>query len=116
MARPEIEISDERRKEIRKLAGYGLTIEQMASVLGIHRNTLTKHCKDDIEKGKAEAFHFAVNSLFSNIKKGKEASLIFYLKTQHRWKEVQQTELTGADNAALIPSINVTLKRGDEKA
>lgn len=114
MARPVTQISDERRKEIQQLSGYGLTIEQIANVLGIDRNTLAKHCKEDLEKGKADALKFAVTSLFSNIKKGKEASLIFYLKTQHRWKEVTQTELTGANGTQLIPSVNVTLKRGNE--
>jgi hypothetical protein len=58
-------------------------------MLEIDRNTLKKHFKAELEKGKDIAYSQALNSLFSNIKKGKEASIFFYLKTQHGWREVQ---------------------------
>jgi hypothetical protein len=95
MARPEKKLTDEQRKRIKTLSGYGLTQEQIASLEGMDAKTLTKHCAEEIKKGKAEAYATAVNSLFQNIKKGKEASLIFYLKTQHRWTERQEVEHSG---------------------
>jgi transposase len=96
MARPEKKLTDEQRRRVKTLSGYGLSQEQIASLEGIHVQTLRKHCKEEMEKGKAEAYATAVNSLFANIKKGKEASLIFYLKTQHRWTERSTLEVEGA--------------------
>lgn len=92
MARPTKEPTDEQRKQVQTLAGYGLSQEQIARMLGLHRNTLKKHCAKELEMGKDMAYTQALNSLFSNIKKGKEASIFFYLKTQHGWKEVQHVQ------------------------
>ena len=87
MARPTKEPTDEQRKQVQTLAGYGLSQEQIARMLGLHRNTLKKHCAKELEMGKDMAYTQALNSLFSNIKKGKEASIFFYLKTQAGWRE-----------------------------
>ena len=69
------------------MSGFGLSQDQIALVMQIDRNTLAKYYKEELVLGKAEAFALATNSLFSNIKKGKEASIFFYLKCQHRWSE-----------------------------
>lgn len=77
----------EQRKQVKTLSGFGLSQDQIALVMGMDRNTLAKHYKEELVLGKAEAFALATNSLFSNIKKGKEASIFFYLKCQHKWSE-----------------------------
>jgi hypothetical protein len=77
----------EQRKQVKTLSGFGLSQDQIALVMQIDRNTLAKYYKEELVLGKAEAFALATNSLFSNIKKGKEASIFFYLKCQHRWSE-----------------------------
>lgn len=87
MARPVKTITDEQRKQVQTLSGYGLNQEQIARMLGISRQTLSKHCKVELERGKDVAFTTATTALFNNIKKGKEASIFFYLKTQHQWRE-----------------------------
>lgn len=101
MGRPEKKPTDEQKKQVQTLTGYGLNQEQIARMLGMHRETLRKWCKDELAKGKDMAYTQALNSLFANIKKGKEASLIFYLKTQHGWKEKQQIEHEGGISITL---------------
>lgn len=109
MGRPETQITDEQRKQVLTLSGYGLNQEQIANMLGIHRQTLRKFCKEELRKGKDLAYSQALNSLFANIKKGKEASIFFYLKTQHGWKETSKQELSGP-NGAQIPVVEIGVK------
>lgn len=106
MARPVKAPTDEQRKYIETLAGYGLSQAQIGHVMGMDIKTLVKHCPDELTVGKSKMYAQAVNALFRNIKNGKEASLIFYLKTQHNWKEVSRTELTGADGVPLGQAVD----------
>lgn len=104
MARPVKKPTEEQRKQIQTLAGFGLTQEQIARVIGIDRKTLAKYCSEDYAKGKDIALTQAVQSLFHNIKKGKEASIFFYLKTQHRWREIPKDDepnRSGAERPAI---------------
>lgn len=93
MARPKKKPTEQERSQVQTLSGYGLNQEQIARMLHMHRDTLRKHCAEELQRGKDMAFSQAVNSLFSNIKKGKEASIFFYLKTQHGWREKSDYEI-----------------------
>ena len=86
------EFTEKDREEIRKLAGLSLSMEEIAKINGCNRDTLAKHCKAEVEEGRVEAKALAIDRLFRNIKAGKEASIFFYLKTQHQWREVQRIE------------------------
>lgn len=107
--RPEVKFSPEDRKKIRYLAGLTLSQEEIAKTFGCDRDTLKKHCAEELELGKVEAKQLAVGKLFGNIKKGKEASIMFYLKTQHRWKETQVNE------NQQLPDLNPKVIEPDEK-
>lgn len=87
--RPVREFSESDRKEIEKLAGYGLTHDQIAIFKGCSRDTLTKHCSIELERGKVKAIAEVTGYLFGNIKAGDQASIFFYLKTQAGWREKQ---------------------------
>lgn len=91
-----ITLTDEQVAKIEMLAQY-LTLEQIADHLGICRKTLLNKRKEHPEieasyrKGKAKAIETTAQSLMSNIAAGKEASIIFFLKTQAGWKENKET-------------------------
>jgi len=55
---------------------------------------------DDVEFGLID---LAENQLLTNIKKGKEASLFFYLcnKLPNKWRNIQRIEHTGKEGAAI---------------
>jgi IS30 family transposase len=107
VARPTKEPTEEQRRQVETLSGYGLTQEQIARMLGVHVQTLRKHCDLEMKSGKDRAYTQAVNSLFANIKKGKEASIFFYLKTQHHWRERSEVTLSNPDGSALQAVIEI---------
>ena len=93
--------SDKDRAEIEHLAGLCMSQDEIARIKGCDRNTLVKHCALELERGKDRAKAMVTNALFSNIKKGKEASIFFYLKTQHGWREKQEIEHSGNVTAVI---------------
>lgn len=111
MARPTKQPTEEQRRQVETLSGYGLTQEQIARMLKLSLPTLRKWCHHEMKSGKDKAYTQAVNSLFSNIKKGKEASIFFYLKTQHCWRETNRTELTGANGTPLTAVMEIVTKK-----
>lgn len=96
-----IEITADQRVLIAELAGYGLTWDQISSVLKLNKRTLQRHCQDDYDNGKNVAIGFAAGQLFKKIKEGNLSATIFFLKTQAQWKETNKTELTGENGDAI---------------
>lgn len=108
--RPSKEPSGEQRQQIETLAGYGLTEEEIASVMRLSIPSIKKYCKDEIYRGRNAAKTLVTQQLFSNIKKGKEASIFFWLKCRARWSE----KAGEADNQnQALPSITVNVKTPD---
>lgn len=101
--RPEFEPTDAERKQVEALSGYGLPIDQIAVLVrdGIHVETLRKHFATELVSGKAKANGQVGKTLFQKVMAGDTAAAIWWSKTQMRWKEVQQHEITGADGAPI---------------
>jgi len=101
--RKPFEPTDHERKQVEALAGYGLPIEQIAVLVrdGIDYDTLRKHFAQELISGKAKANAQVGKTLFQKVMAGDTTAAIWWTKTQMRWKEVQQHELTGADGAPL---------------
>jgi hypothetical protein len=101
--RPAFEPTDAERKQVEALSGYGLPIEQIAILIrdGIHIETLTKYFGNELMTGKAKANSGVGRTLFQKAMSGDTTAAIWWSKTQMRWKEVQQHELTGANGAPL---------------
>lgn len=104
------EFTPQDREEIEKLAGLALSLEQIAILKKCDIKTLKKNCSEEIEVGRAKAYQLATNQLFLAIKKGNLTGIIFYLKTQHGWRETNRTELTGANGVPLTPVIEIVKK------
>ncbi|UOF82791.1 putative DNA binding domain [Caudoviricetes sp.] len=101
--RKPFEPTDAERKQVEAMSGYGLPIEQIAVLVrnGIDTDTLRKHFATELISGKAKANSGVGRTLFQKAMGGDTAAMIWWSKTQMRWKEVQQHELTGADGAPL---------------
>ena len=101
--RPAFEPTDAERKQVEAMSGYGLPIEQIAVLVrgGIDSDTLRKHFAQELIAGKAKANTQVGKTLFQKVMAGDTTAAIWWSKTQMRWKEVQQHELTGADGAPL---------------
>jgi hypothetical protein len=95
--------TDSERKQVEALSGYGLPIEQIAVLVrdGIDTDTLRKHFAQELISGKAKANGQVGKTLFQKVMAGDTTAAIWWSKTQMRWKEVQQHEITGADGAPI---------------
>ena len=83
------------QKKVFELATVGTRYEDIALVLGISDDTLTKYYKPELEKGRIEANAAVAGTLFEKAKQGDTSSMIFWLKTRAQWSEKNTTELTG---------------------
>lgn len=95
-------------------------IEAMETSLGVI-TTACKVCKcsrqtyydflkeDDFKKAiediKQASHDFVVSKLYENIEKGKETSIIFYLKTQLGWIEKSKVDVTSNEESLNIPLV-----------
>jgi hypothetical protein len=109
--RPAFKPTDSERKQVEAMSGYGLPIEQIAVLVrdGIHVDTLRAHFSNELVSGKAKANSGVGRTLFQKAIGGDTAAMIWWSKTQMRWKEVQQHEITGKDGAPIqVATIDVS--------
>lgn len=104
MARERIDFSEQEIKRIETMAGMGLNVEQMASILGVSKKTFerriedTPAAKDALEKGRALASYNIMETAYKMAQSGKvPAMTMFWLKCRARWREVQVVEHSGPD-------------------
>lgn len=92
-------------KDVRKievLSGYGLTMEQIADVHGVHRETFRRYMDDNpqlkaaLESGRSKASAAVTQSAYQQAVSGKvPAMTMFWLKCRQRWKETHVIEHAG---------------------
>ena len=89
MARPGFKVTDESRKTVRALAGFGLKHEQIARMVGLRSpKTLRKYFQSELASGTAEANAQVAQTLFRMATSGTHpAATMFWLKTRARWSE-----------------------------
>jgi hypothetical protein len=98
VGRPQFKPTDEQRKAVELLSGFGIPIEQICAYVEINDDTLRKHFADELVGGKAKANAKIAQTLFNKATGGDTTALIFWAKTQMRWKETEKIELTGKDD------------------
>jgi hypothetical protein len=101
--RPAFVPTDDERKKVQAMSGFGVPIEQIAILVrdGIHIDTLRSHFADELIAGKAKANSQVGQTLFQKAIGGDTTAMIWWSKTQMRWSEVQKVEHTGADGSPL---------------
>ena len=95
--RPEFQPTDEERKQVEALAGYGVPHDQIAVLVrgGIDSDTLKKHFKTELVAGKAKANAKVGQTLFQKATAGDTSAAIWWSKTQMGWKESVTLEHAG---------------------
>ena len=89
------------RNKVYNLSIVGTRYEDIALVLGVSSDTLTKYYKDELELGRIEANAAVAGTLYEKAKQGDTSSMIFWLKTRAQWSEKNTTELTGEGGAPI---------------
>ena len=101
----ETEPTDDDRKMVEQLSGYGLPLEQIAALVcgGINRETLAKHFQSEIVTGKAKANARVSKTLFQKIVEDNDTTaMIWWTKTQMGWRETKEVVI---EEKTLLPII-----------
>src|SRR5438309_6261551 len=109
MARRAFVVNAAMRDKVRHLAGVGVAQDDIAKIIGCAPKTLRKRCRDDLDRGVAEANAIVSGSLFAAAKGGNVVAQIFWLKTRARWREsaVQGDTASGSDAGGSSPVVLV---------
>ncbi len=97
--RPRFKIDKEVLRKVEGYASRGMNQDQIASALGINRDTLYKYKKlnsdftDAIKAGQAKGVAEITNALFNQGKDGNTSAAIFYLKNRAGWSDKQDVSL-----------------------
>ena len=109
------EPSDEHRRTVRALAGFGIRQDDIAIHLGIDPKTLRRHFREELDRGVIEANAKVAQSLFHLATVDKNVSAaIFWLKARAGWREKVSVEHTGADGTAVLPAAVIHLSIGGD--
>ena len=104
MTKPFI-VDDKILGQIENLAGYGLTVPQIAAIIGCSDRCFRgKKANEDrvlsaFEKGKAKAQGIVGKSLFERAKAGSETAIIWWEKTRAQRYGVPSVEVADTDGA-----------------
>jgi hypothetical protein len=88
------------REKVRHLAGLGVAQDDIARIIQCSPKTLRKRCRDDLDRGVAEANAIVSGSLFAAAQGGNIAAQIFWLKSRARWRERDASDPRAANGDA----------------
>ena len=94
--RPQFQPTDEERKQVEAMAGYGVPFAMISSLIrsGIDEDTLNKHFRPQLMQGKAKACAKVGQSLFQMATAGNDVgAAIWWTKTQMGWKDTSRLEV-----------------------
>jgi hypothetical protein len=100
------EPTEEQRRTVKALSGYGVPQEGIAIHIGVDPKTLRKHFRDELDRGSVEATAKVAQTLFhlATVEKN-VASVIFWMKARAGWRETVRQENTGADGQPMVTEI-----------
>ena len=87
MARKAFVVNEAMRQKVRHLAGVGVRQDDIAKIVGCAPKTLRKRCREDLDRGVAEANAMVSGCLFASAKGGNVTAQIFWLKSRAHWHE-----------------------------
>jgi hypothetical protein len=102
VGRPAHLATDDTRNQVYELSRVGTRYEDIATLLSISADTLTKYYKEELQKGRIEANAVIANTLYEKAKGGDTTSMIFWLKSRAQWKETQKHEHGGDPDGAPV--------------
>jgi hypothetical protein len=88
--RPPLQFTDAQRKLVSKMSGFGVPFANIAALVtedGIDEDTLNKHFKKELAQGKAKTNSKIGQTLYNKAIEGDTSALIWWSKTQMRWRE-----------------------------
>lgn len=87
--RPAFKPTDDHRRTIKAMAGYGILHTEIATVIGIDEKTLRKYFRTELDTGSTVANAKVAESLYKNAIVGNVSAQIFWLKARAGWVDRQ---------------------------
>ncbi len=82
------EPTQEQRRTVRAMAGFGVPHEDIGTLLEIDAKTLRKHFRRELDRGSIEATAKVAQTLFAMATSGQNvAAAIFWMKARAGWRE-----------------------------
>jgi hypothetical protein len=105
--------TDDQRRMVRAMAGYGVPHDDIAVVMKCSPPTLRKRFRLELDVATIEANARVAQTLYQQATTpGNIAATIFWLKARAGWGEKQVVEMTGKDGAPMpTPAPNLTIHR-----
>lgn len=106
MGRPTHKVTDDYRRQVEAMAGYGMPEASIATAIGIDAKTLRKHYRHELDIGHIKANSAVAQSLFRKATGDGPQSVtaaIFWAKTRLGWKETMVNELVGKEGLNPAP-------------
>ena len=111
MGRPPYVPTEEGRRIVEGMSAAGITQEGIARVMQISVETLVKYYREELDTALDKALVQVAGSLFkkavSDDHPNAAACAMFFLKTRGRWRETNETVLSGPDSKAPAFVMNV---------
>jgi hypothetical protein len=109
MPRKSFVVNEMVREKVRHLAGAGVRQDDIARIIGCAPKTLRKQCRDDLDRGVAEANAIVSGSLFAAAKGGNVTAQI-WLKTRAQWRDgAVRDDAAPASDAEAAPPVVLVL-------
>ena len=100
------EPTEQTKKQVEALAGYGLTHDEIGHVIGVSPPTLRRHYRTALDCGMSKADAMVLESLFRQaIGRGTKVSAacaIFWAKCRRGWRENQQNGESVEGNREIV--------------
>lgn len=89
------EPTEEQRRTVRAMSGFGIPQDDIATFLEIEPKTLRKHFRRELDRGMVEATAKVAQSLFQMATTGNNvAAAIFWMKARAGWREKHEIQLS----------------------
>lgn len=108
------EPTEETREWVERMSAAGIQQENIARALGIHRETLAIHYREQLDGAADRANTQVARTLFAkatdpDMSGPSVTAAIFWLKTRGGWKETDRHEMTGADGGPLNHNVSIAV-------
>lgn len=113
MGRKPKELTEDQTVQVEALSAF-LTQDQIADYFGITRPTFAAMMARDPEislrynRGKAKAIGDVAQNLIAKAREGDNACMMFYLKTQARWRETTQIDHRSGDGSMTPKGVDLS--------
>jgi hypothetical protein len=89
------EPTDEQRRTVKAMAGFGVPQDDIAKHIEIDPKTLRRHFRRELDAGTLEANAKVAQSLFNMATQGRNvAAAIFWMKARAGWREKHEVQVT----------------------